>query len=124
RRIIKIPLAYSDGRFGGQSPPRCIWFCTWFGRQSRPNQVQNTNVSGPAAPAPPPGEFASSILSTQDKVARTFIPPHLVFHGIKCDGFGCRFWAVPNDYLVSAVEAGPISPVGSVRRPSFQPQKE
>src|SRR5262249_15947648 len=47
---IMIPLAYSDRRFGGQSPPRCIWFCTWFGRLCRPNQVQNRNVSRAAGP--------------------------------------------------------------------------
>src|SRR5262249_22004884 len=61
QRPQMILLAYSDGRFGGQSPPRSIWFCAWFGRQSRPNQAQKRNVSAPAAPAPPPGEFASSI---------------------------------------------------------------
>src|SRR5262245_28697550 len=48
-----ILLAYSDGRFGGQSPPRSIWFCTWFGRLCRPNQVQNTNVSGAYGPRTP-----------------------------------------------------------------------
>src|SRR5262245_37730649 len=50
---MMILLAYSDGRFGGLCPPRCIWFCTWFGRQSRPNQVQKRNVSGACGPRTP-----------------------------------------------------------------------
>src|SRR5262245_8323757 len=60
--LFLILLAYSDGRFGGRSPPRCIWFCAWFGRLCRPNQAQKRNVSGACGPAPPPGEFAISII--------------------------------------------------------------
>src|SRR5262249_57082791 len=52
--LFVILLAYSDGRFGGRSPPRCIWFCAWFGRQSRPNQAQKRNVSRGRRPPPPP----------------------------------------------------------------------
>src|SRR5262249_12775313 len=48
-----ILLAYSDGRFGGLCPPRCIWFCAWCGRQSRPHQAQKRNVSGACGPRTP-----------------------------------------------------------------------
>src|SRR5262249_20207075 len=43
-------------------PSKKLLFCGWCGRQSRPHHPQKRNFRGPAAPAPPPGEFASSIM--------------------------------------------------------------
>src|SRR5262245_39435401 len=51
-----ILLANSPAGGAGAAGPETFLFCTWFGRQSRPNQVQNQMLLGGQSPPNLPSE--------------------------------------------------------------------